>query len=166
METSEGEETGCPMEMDDYSTTVESSKGILTQINLLRNESGLEDLEFDRNLYLLAEKRVKDMVEYGYYAYKNPYTEKCVDGLKNSLSFQRNQNIRESINGLSGIDYNSPCISWKMSDNQNLLDTWMNGSSSRTNIMYAAHTKGAVACKFDKCVFLGLNSQGYETTCY
>lgn len=166
MESSEDGEIGCPRHVPEYSTTQETSREIIDYINSLRNEGGTPAMEFNSHLYLLAEKRVDDMISYGYYAYTNPYTERCVDDLKSSMGFGAGHNVRESINGVPGMDYNSPCLEWVREDWRDVVETWMNSSSARGNLLYAAHTGGAVACKFDKCVFLGLNSRGYETKCY
>jgi uncharacterized protein YkwD len=156
----------CPRKEPDYSTTTEKSRDIIAYINGLRVEAGVKNLTFDETLYRLAEKRVNDMINYKYYAYTNPYTGKCVDDLKGSLGFRGDQNIRESINGLAGIDYYNPCLEWEREDWHGVVDVWMSSRTQRNNLLYAGHEKGAVACKFDKCVFLGLNSQGYETRCY
>jgi len=166
MENSSGEqEPVCPRAESDYSTTASSSREILAQINLLRNESGLPPVAFDEHLYLLAEKRVDDMTQYNYYAYTNPYTGKCINDIKGTLGFG-SSNIRESIEGLQGLDYNNPCIKWEKGNWHDVLSFWMDGGNNQANLMYEWHTEGAVACKFDKCVFLGLNDRGYETKCY
>jgi uncharacterized protein YkwD len=162
----EGEVQECPYTEADYTTTQESSKEILAYVNELRNESGMPGISYDYYLYLLADKLLDDMITYNYYAYQNPYTDKCVYDVKTSLGFGGDDGIRESIHGLAGLDYNNPCIEWKAGNWHDVVDAWMEGGSSRENLMYAAHTKGAVACRFDKCIFLGLNERGYETKCY
>ncbi|MBR9689556.1 MAG: CAP domain-containing protein [Candidatus Altiarchaeota archaeon] len=149
----------------DYTTSGNTSKEIIEYINQFRNESGKSILVFDARAYDLAISRANDMVEYEYYAHTNPYTGVCSENVKQDFGFSDGEYISQIIFEIPGVNHKSLCFSFEQRNATEVVDEWKDQENSRNNLLYAGHLAGAVGCKLDVCVFIGVNSNRYGNRC-
>ena len=140
-----------------------SSQAAIALINQHRAQAGLPPLAFDPRVFALARARAEDMVHNNYYDHTNPITGECPDSLKASYSLTTNEWVAENI-----LDYGSsatvpPYLPHPLTA---AIAPWMESRGHRYNLLYPGHVAGAVACYGSKCVFLGLNYQGFGAGCY
>ena len=112
----------------------------------------MKEIEWDDRVYELGVFRCKDMYERGYFDHKDP------DG-KCAVNYAADFNIN-----WASIPENSWMIGFSESDKslsyfdcQEPVDSWMESRGHRFNLLYSAHTKGAISCYGNKCVFLALS---------
>jgi uncharacterized protein YkwD len=145
----------------DYTTGVNDSRAIVVRVNELRAEAGVPVVEFSPELYSMAVDRAEDMVKYNYATHTNPYTRACAQRDRDRFGFG-NVSVSESV--FADPSGSSPEAGWRQGRWEDVLDYWM-FREEKENLMFPGHTHAAVACRYDKCVFLATNDQGYARAC-
>jgi uncharacterized protein YkwD len=145
----------------DYTTTLEDSRALVDAVNRLRVSEGLGPVGFSGELYELAEERAGDLITYDYLAHRNPHTGHCAQAERSNFGI--NGSVAESL--FSDPLATNQTAEWVEGNWNDVLGFWMNSAEERANLLFAGHTHAAVACNLGKCVFLGLNDEGYTTGC-
>ncbi len=141
----------------------DESKKAIQEINGIRKSYGKPPINYSTKAYNLALARAKDMNQYGYYDHTNPNTKTCADTMKLAYGFGDKDYLAENINTYVNVGGGVSLSMQTMSDS---IKAWMNSRGHRFNLLYDMHLAGAVACDQNKCVFLGLNSEGFGKGCY
>ena len=141
----------------------DESKKAIQEINRIRKSYGKPPINHSTKAYNLALARAKDMNQYGYYDHTNPNTKTCADTMKSDYGFSNKEYLAENINTYVKVGAGVTLSMQTMSDS---ITGWMNSRGHRFNLLYDMHLAGAVACDRNKCVFLGLNSEGFGKGCH
>jgi len=147
-----------------YAEVSPTDTSVIDYINQLRIEKNREPISFDSRVYDLALARANDMFEYNYLNYTNPFTNTCPDNMKKFYGLASDEYVVENLNGYLSV--NDPNPTWVEKDIKEVIDGWMDSKNNRFNLLFPLHTAGAVACAKGKCVFLGLNHDGYGEGCF
>jgi hypothetical protein len=132
-----------------------------TEVNNQRIRYGRTVLTFDKRVYAVAKARAVEMVEQTYYDHTNPVTGNCASKMKAAYGLQETEYVAENVSG-----YPEPTQNYMSVDAVQSVDGWMHSRGHRYNLLFPKHTRGAVACHFSKCVFLGLNHEKFGQGCY
>ncbi|MCY7334232.1 MAG: CAP domain-containing protein [Pseudanabaena sp. CAN_BIN31] len=146
----------------------DESKKAINEINRYRKENGKSPINYSTKAYKLAVARAKDMNQYNYFAYTNPQTKLCTDNMKFEYGFQSKEYLSDSIYKYVPVGVNIGIAGTKtLSDaTREWIDYLKNQKKEfDSNFLFNYHLAGAVGCDGNKCVFLGLNAEGYGKGC-
>ncbi|WP_055075276.1 CAP domain-containing protein [Pseudanabaena sp. 'Roaring Creek'] len=161
-----GEKKNPPDAIVFIAVSEEESKKAIKQINEYRKKNGKPPINYSSKAYNLAMARAKDMNQYNYYDFTNPQTNLCTDKIKEQYGFKPTEYLAESLNKYSAIGVNvrpeaktlsQVTIEW--------IDEYIAKRTIDENFLYDKHLAGAVGCDGNKCVFLGLNEEGFGKDC-
>ncbi len=145
-------------------TSEDESKRAINEINRYRKENGKPPINYSTKAYQLATARAKDMNQYDYFDNTNPKTKLCTDSMKLEYGFNPKEYLSESL-----YRYIPRSINVGMEQTRTLSDAtheWIEHVKNQSkdfssNFLFNYHVAGAVGCDRNKCVFLGLNAEGY-----
>lgn len=126
----------------------DSMRSAFEEINTLRESHGKNTIDWDDDVYQLAQYRASDMHERDYFDHTSPDGE-CPNSLKDRF-------------GVSGIPAeNIWMISGGRGNALDAINSWMDSRGHRYNLLYDDHTRGAISCEGGYCVFLGVHNGPY-----
>ncbi|MBU0461255.1 MAG: CAP domain-containing protein [Nanoarchaeota archaeon] len=131
--------------------TLPSSKGSAQKafeyINKLREENGQKAILWDDKIYELAKYKVQDMNDRNYFDHVDPDGE-CVGDYARDFGLKYpSDSFAENLFGGG-----SPTSA---------VDTWMTSRGHRFNLLHFRHVRGAIACDFGNCAFIGQGGDGW-----
>ena len=143
-------------------TTEGESIDAINYINTKRVANGKNSIIFDSRVFQLGIARAKDMYDYGYLDHTNPQTGTCPYSMKSQFGLSSNENVAENAFQV-GYEGSNSLFNPSLHE---AVDTWMDSTGHRMNLLYYGHTAGAVSCYGNYCVFLGLNTDNFGEGCY
>jgi len=146
-------------------TSEDESQKAIKKINSYRKENGKSPINYSTKAYQLALARAKDMNQYNYFDYTNPQTKLCTDIMKLNYGFETKEFLAESIYRYVPIGPNvGTLVAKTLSD---ATHEWIDYQKGEINsvFLFNYYLAGAVGCDGNKCVFLGLNEEGYGKGC-
>ena len=146
-------------------TSEDESKKAIAEINSYRKRNGKSPINYSTKAYQLAIARAKDMNQYSYFDYTNPQTKLCTDSMKSGYGFQSKEYLAESIYRYVPIGANLGISETKTLSSA--ISEWIDYQKGEVNsaFLFNYYLAGAVGCDGNKCVFLGLNEEGYGKGC-
>ncbi|OYQ66050.1 hypothetical protein B9G53_05695 [Pseudanabaena sp. SR411] len=141
------------------------SQKAINEINSYRKVNGKSPINYSTKAYQLAMARAKDMNQYNYFDYTNPQTKLCADTMKLEYGFKPQEYLSESL-----YRYVPRGANIGIAESKTLSDAtreWIDYQKNdvNSNFLFNYHLAGAVGCDGNKCVFLGLNGEGYGKGC-
>ena len=141
------------------------SQKAINEINSYRKVNGKSPINYSTKAYQLAMARAKDMNQYNYFDYTNPQTKLCADTMKLEYGFKPQEYLSESL-----YRYVPRGANIGIAEPKTLSDAtreWIEHQKNEvnSNFLFNYHLAGAVGCDGNKCVFLGLNGEGYGKGC-
>lgn len=131
----------------------EESKEVFNYINVIRQQNGRRTIQWDDQIYNLARWKAEDMTERRYFDHVDP-DGKCVGSYARNFGLTYpSDSYAENIFG-----YNSP--TWF--DQEEAVASWMTSRGHRYNLLYQSHSRGAIACDSQNCVFIGQGGSGWS----
>lgn len=123
-------------------TTYEENVEAIEKINAIRQSYGIAPLEPYKELYELAYFRAKDMHERNYFDHITPEG-KDVWNFRAQFGIGVSNPVYENIfQGIASVD--------------SAISSWMESTKGhRENLLKETRRRGAIACYYTKCVFLG-----------
>lgn len=148
--------------LHDYTMDEARGKEALSFVNQFRQENHRTPLAFSKKAYELAAFRARDMYEYHYLAHTNPVTGSCSEDIRTDYKLMGN--VSESIYGESSFEDNK-CAMWEVGNFSKVMEDWTGKDTTKNNLLHEKNYAGAVACFKDKCVFIGVNHDGFGNRC-
>ena len=144
----------------------DESKKAIQIINQFRKKNKQPPINYSSNVYKIATARAKDMTEYKYYDFTNPQTNLCTEKIKANYGFKPEEYLAESLNNYVAIGVNVRSEAKTLSQvTQEWIDEYEKTNTTDQNFLFDKHVAGAVGCDGSKCVFLGLNAEGFGREC-
>lgn len=143
------------------------SQKAVNEINSYRKANGKSPINYSTKTYQLAMARAKDMNQNNYFDYTNPQTKICVDTMKLEYAFKPNEYLAEGI-----FRYVPKAVNAGITTTKTLSEAtreWIEIDYQRGDansvFLFNYYLAGAIGCDGNKCVFLGLNEEGYGKGC-
>jgi|GEM_PF-6570705 len=148
--------------LNDYTSDEAGGEEMLSAINIFRMKNNKTNLSFSKEAYELAAFRAHDMYDFHYLAHTNPVTGSCSEDIK--TDYRINGKVSESVYGESNGE-DEKCATWKSGNFSKIMEDWTKKDTTKNNLLHDNNFAGAVACFKDKCVFIGINHDGFGNRC-
>ncbi len=147
-------------------TSEDESKKAINEINIYRKKNGNSPINYSTKAYQLSLARAKDMNQYNYFDSTNPQTKLCADTMKLDYGFKPKEYLSESLFRYVPRDINVGIATKTLSEaTREWIEIDHQKRDVNSNFLFNYHLAGAVGCDGNKCVFLGLNEEGFGKGC-
>ena len=135
----------------------EECKIAFNSLNEIRRRNGRKELEWDDRAYKLAVARSKDMSVRNYFDHVTPEGT-CAKDMKSDYGFESEEILAENCGGMTHYAGGTPIPGTSVNE---AVDSWIGSRGHRYNLLYEKHTKGAIGCYKNICVFYGVHNDPY-----